>query len=147
MNTQVAKAEPSVRSDEPFPRLMDWFESLLPAEVGWRALDRATIKVEEFTRDGMFVVRAELPGIDPEADVDVSVADGMLTIRGERKEERTEERRSEFFYGRFVRTLTLPAGVDEEAITADYRDGILEVRVPMPEPVTAPTRIAVSRAE
>ena len=67
--------------DEPFPRFMDWFEHLLPADVGWRSLDRATIKVEEFTRDGMFVVRAELPGIDPDTDVDVSVADGMLTIR------------------------------------------------------------------
>jgi HSP20 family molecular chaperone IbpA len=147
MNTQVAKAEPVARADEPFPRLMDWFENLLPTDVGWRTLDRATIKIEEFTRDGVFVVRAELPGVDPATDVDVSVADGMLTIRGERREEHTEERRSEFFYGRFVRTLALPAGVDEQAITAEYRDGILEVRVPMPEPVTAPTRIAVTRAE
>ena len=115
--------------------------------MAWRGLDRATIKVEEFTRDGRFVVRAELPGIDPEKDVDVSVTDGMLTIRAERKEEHTEERRSEFVYGRFVRTLTLPSGVDESAITAEYKDGILEVSVPMPEPVTAPTRIAVTRAE
>jgi HSP20 family molecular chaperone IbpA len=147
MTTQVAKAEPAVRTDEPFPRLMDWFENLLPSDVAWRGLDRATIKVEEFTRDGRFVVRAELPGIDPEKDVDVSVTDGMLTIRAERREEHTEERRSEFVYGRFVRTLTLPSGVDESAITAEYKDGILEVSVPMPEPVTAPTRIAVTRAE
>jgi HSP20 family molecular chaperone IbpA len=126
---------------------MDWFENLLPSDVAWRGLDRATIKVEEFTRDGRFVVRAELPGIDPEKDVDVSVTDGMLTIRAERREEHTEERRSEFVYGRFVRTLTLPSGVDESAITAEYKDGILEVSVPMPEPVTAPTRIAVTRAE
>ena len=147
MTTQVAKAEPTVRTDEPFPRLMDWFENLLPSDVAWRGLDRATIKVEEFTRDGRFVVRAELPGIDPAADVDVSVTDGMLTIRAERKEEHTEDRRSEFVYGRFVRTLALPSGVDESAITAEYKDGILEVSVPMPEPVTAPTRIAVTRAE
>lgn len=147
MSSQVAKAESALRADEPFPRLMDWFENLLPADAGWRGLDRASIKVEEFSRDGMFVVRAELPGIDPEADIDVSVADGMLTIRAERKEEHTEDRRSEFLYGRFVRTLTLPAGVNEDAITAEYRDGILEVQVPMPEPITAPTRISVTRPE
>jgi HSP20 family molecular chaperone IbpA len=147
MSTQVAKAESPVRTDEPFPRLMDWFDNLLPTDVTWRGFDRAAIKVEEFTRDGKFVVRAELPGIDPAADVDVSVTDGMLTIRAERKEEHTEDRRSEFSYGRFVRTLTLPSGVDESAITAEYKDGILEVSVPMPEPVSTPTRIAVTRSE
>lgn len=58
MPTQEAKAEPEVRTDEPFPRLTDSFEKVLPTDGAWRAFDRATIKGEECTRDGMIVVRA-----------------------------------------------------------------------------------------
>jgi HSP20 family protein len=140
-------ASPAVRRPDPFPRLMDWFENLVPVETGWRVSEHHSIKVEELMRDGMFVVRAEMPGVDPDKDIDVTVADGVLTIRGERREEHEEGRRSEFFYGSFVRSLTLPAGIEDTAVKAEYKDGILEVRVPMPEPQTAPTQVPIARAE
>ena len=133
MNTQVATAKhaPPVGRPESFPRLWDWFEGILPVETTWRDMTARSIKVEEFVRDGRYVVRAELPGVDPDKDVEVTVNDGLLTIRGERREEVKEDQRSEFYYGSFVRTLSLPSGADPEAVDAVYRDGILEVSVLM----------------
>ena len=149
MNTMV-KTGPrttiAVRPD-PFPRLMDWFESLIPSDTALRFNYAHTIRVEEFMRDGTFVVRAELPGIDPDKNVEVTVADGMLTIRADREEKTEEEHRSEFYYGSFVRTLALPQRVDQGSIKAEYKDGILEVQVAMPEPAAAPTQIPITRAD
>jgi HSP20 family protein len=108
------------------------------------------LRVEEFVEDRTLVVRAELPGIDPEKDVDISVADGSLVIRAE-KEQKSEKKekdsyRSEFHYGSFVRAIALPSGVDEAQIAASYRDGVLEVRVPMGEPIEpAKVKIPISR--
>ena len=148
MNT-MAKTGPrttlAVRPD-PFPRLMDWFESLIPSDTALRFNYAHTIRVEEFMRDGNFVVRAELPGIDPDKNVEVTVTDGMLTIRADREEKTEEEHRSEFYYGSFVRTLALPAGVDQGSVHAEYKDGILEVQVAMPEPAAAPTHMPIKRA-
>jgi HSP20 family molecular chaperone IbpA len=106
-----------------------------------------TIRVEEFMRDGSFVVRAELPGIDPDKNVEVTVADGMLTIRADREEKTEQDHRSEFYYGSFIRTLSLPPGVDQGNVEAEYKDGILEVRVAMPEPAAAPTNVPIKRAD
>jgi len=67
-----------------------------------------------------------------------------------RREEHKDRHRSEFFYGELARTVTLPKGVDEGALTASYRDGILEVRVPLPkqdEATAAGTKIPVARAD
>ena len=103
------------------------------------------IRVEEFVDGQTMVVRAELPGIDPDQDVDVSVSDGVLHIKAERREQ-TEHRdrdgyRSEFRYGSFTRDVTLPDGVNPDDINASYRDGVLEVRTPMPpKPAGAPPR-------
>ncbi len=148
MNTMV-KTGPrtmlAVRPD-PIPRLVDWFESLIPSDTALRFNYAHNIRVEEFMRDGMFVVRAELPGIDPDNNVEVTVSDGMLTIRADREEKTEEEHRSEFSYGRFIRTIALPQRVDEESVKAEYKDGMLEVQVSMPEPATAPTQIPIKRA-
>ncbi|MHA7221888.1 Hsp20/alpha crystallin family protein [Arthrobacter sp. RHLT1-20] len=100
----------------------------------------SSIKVEQFVDGSTLVVRAEVPGIDPDKDVEVSVSEGMLHIKAER-EEKTEHRgktgyRSEFRYGSFTRSIALPPGAREEDITATYKDGVLEVRAPAP--VTAP---------
>jgi len=92
------------------------------------------LRVEEFRDADTFVIRAELPGIDPERDVDLSVVDGVLRIsarREERKEHKGDEGfRTEFRYGTFVRNVVLPPDVREEDIRASYKDGILEVRIP-----------------
>jgi HSP20 family protein len=115
---------------------------LLP--TAWRDLigsPAAAMRVEQFVEDGQIVVRAELPGIDPDRDVEVSVDDGVLTIRAERQADERKETahgfRSEFRYGRLVRQIRLPAGTTADMITARYADGVLEVRMPEPQPPTA----------
>ena len=64
-------------------------------------------------------------------DVDITVRDGLLTIKAERTEKKESEGRSEFSYGSFARSVTLPRGADEDAITASYDKGILTVSVPV----------------
>ncbi len=119
----------------------------------WLDLDlerQGWLRVEEIHEDDSYVIRAEVPGVDPEKDIDVSVSDGMLHISAKR-EERTERKdkatyRSEFRYGEFSRDLALPSGVDTDAVKASYRDGILEVRIPWPkQPEKASTKIPISR--
>jgi HSP20 family protein len=86
--------------------------------------------------DEHFVLRADLPGLS-EADVDLSLEQNVLTLSGERKPEHEEH--AEGFYrlerasGSFSRSLTLPEGVDGNAITARFDKGVLEVRIPKPE--------------
>lgn len=101
-------------------------------EAPWTVLRPITghpMRVEDYLQDGNYVVRAELPGIDPEKDVELTVANGILTIKAERHEEVTNKHHSEFHYGSFSRSVTLPASADEEHIGAVYGHGILEVTV------------------
>ncbi|HSP52559.1 MAG TPA: Hsp20/alpha crystallin family protein, partial [Cryobacterium sp.] len=107
--------------------------------------DTPVLRVEEFRDGGNLVVKAEMPGIDPEKDVDVSVSDGVLHIEAQRRE-KTELKdkdgyRTEFRYGSFTRDIALPRGVKEEDVTASYRDGVLEVRVPVPEAAEEPKKV------
>ncbi|MHC1557852.1 Hsp20/alpha crystallin family protein [Actinomycetospora sp. C-140] len=109
------------------------------------------IKVDEYRENGDLVIKAEMPGIDPEKDLSLTVADGMLDLRAERKvTEDTEDKgyhRHELRYGTFARRLPLPEGVDPDAVSASYKDGILTVRVPMPaiEKAAEPTTIAIEK--
>jgi len=83
-----------------------------------------------------FFVSAELPGMKKE-EIEISLQDGVLTLSGERKHEKTENtteiHRSERFVGRFQRTLTLPAAVDADKVKASYQEGILNVTLPKAE--------------
>ena len=135
-------ATPARSAGRPHDWLFDWpgFDRLFDRDTmfsAWPGLGtgRGLIKVEEEMQDDEFVVRCELPGIDPDKDVDVSVTDDTLRIEATRRShERTasdERVRSEFSYGRFTRVLHLPRGTSAEAIRASYKDGILEVRVPL----------------
>ena len=138
---------------ERFDRMFDdWLHSVpwLPAgEPGW--LRAQTIKVDQHRDGDTLVVRAELPGVDPERDVKLTAADGLLNIEAERRvEEKSEDKgylRHELHYGSFSRTLPLPEGVTDADIAATYRDGILEVRVPMPAtpPKAEPRKIAIEK--
>jgi len=107
------------------------------------------IKVEEFQEDGTMVVRAELPGIDPDKDVALTVTNGYLTLQAERHEEKKEEDKeryySEFKYGAFTRTMPLPAGATEDDVKATYKDGILEVRVPIDRARHEARRVDITR--
>lgn len=104
------------------------------------------IRVEDRVTDDKYTLRAELPGLEPE-DIEVSVEDGRLTIEAERSEESSESGRSEFSYGSFSRTVTLPAGADEDAVSASYAKGILEVTVGLSAKGSGAKRIDVTSAE
>ena len=88
-----------------------------------------TMRVEDYVKDGRYVVRAELPGLDPEKELSVIVSNGILTIRADREEKTEDKHRSEFRYGSFIRHMTLPAGADENHIQASYDQGILEIAI------------------
>lgn len=109
-----------------------WFDELLDTGEG-----RRMIRVEEYTDGDELVVRAELPDIDPERDVEVTVADHTLHISAERTETSEESgrhfHRRELRTGSFARSIALPDTVDDQQVHASYRDGILEVRVAVPE--------------
>lgn len=123
-----------------FDRMFDeWVRALpfrgVPFQRGHEAED--LIRVDEYREDGTLVVHADLPGIDPEKDVELTVSDGMLHIEAERREEEKKEGkgylRQELRYGSLSRSLPLPEGVTESDIKATYKDGILEIRVPEPQ--------------
>lgn len=113
-------------------------------------VDKTWLRVEEFREADKLVVRAELPDIDPDKDVDIVVADGELRIKAHR-EARSEHKdkdsyRSEFQYGSFSRSVKLPSGASPEDVTATYRDGVLEVRVPVAEVAAPePSKIPIAR--
>ncbi len=107
------------------------------------------MRVEELVSDGVYVIRAEIPGVDPEHGIDVSVENGRLSIKAER-ERRTEaneanEFRSEFHYGSYRRSMALPSKAAVDEIKATYDDGILEVRIPLAKATSDQTKITVER--
>ena len=124
-----------------FDRMFDEWARMMPLRAAvpfhrWTDME-GLIRVEEFHEDGTLVVRADLPGIDPEKDVELTVADGMLRIEAERREEEKKEDkgylRQELHYGSLARTLPLPEGVTESDIKATYKAGILEIRISEPK--------------
>ncbi len=95
--------------------------------------------------DDHFVLKADLPGLS-EGDVSIEVQDGTLTISGERKAEHESRERGwyriERSFGSFSRSLTLPDGIDPDAVQATFHNGVLEVHIPKPEQ-RKPRRIAI----
>ena len=85
---------------------------------------------------GDFVVKAELPGIDPK-DIDISLSEGVLTIRGEKRQEKEEKDEGyhlvERSYGSFTRSIRLPREVQNEKINASYKNGVLKITLPKSE--------------
>jgi HSP20 family protein len=135
-----------------FDRMFDEWARMTPFRAmsfpHWHDVDDV-IRVEEFREDGTLVVRADLPGIDPDKDVELTVSDGMLHIQAERREEEKREEkgylRQELRYGSLSRALPLPEGVTEADITATYNGGILEIRVPEPQQESA-KKIPISKS-
>jgi HSP20 family protein len=140
----VRMANMPARRQPLLPDLSDWFEMLTPTP--WRSMPGLHgIRIEEGEEDGKYVIKAEIPGIDPDKDLEVAVGDGLLSVRAERTERTTEKQRSEFRYGSFSRTVRLPRGADESKITANYTDGILTITVPIEEAKKPAQKIAVTR--
>jgi predicted unusual protein kinase regulating ubiquinone biosynthesis (AarF/ABC1/UbiB family)/HSP20 family molecular chaperone IbpA len=128
-----------------FPDLADWLESPWTGPPPFLA--GQVFRVEESIRDDRYVIRAELPGLDPENDIEVTVDGRILTIRAERRHETTGPYRSEFRYGSLARAVRLPARVDAADVTARYDKGVLEVSVPVPVVRPEGTRIPIQDAD
>jgi HSP20 family protein len=138
-------AEMERRMDETmrYP-LMTWRQPLF----WWRAPTENIAwlpSLEMYEKEDKVVVRAEIPGMKQE-DIDISVEDSTLTIKGERKAESEvkdeDYYRCELSYGRFSRSIALPSKVQAEKVAASYDDGILEITLPK-APEAKPKKIAV----
>ena len=127
------------------------FADAPPVRLGLGLAGRGLHPRRPVPRQRREVIRAELPGIDPDKDVELTVIDGILRINAERRvESKTEDKgylRHELHYGSLTRTLPLPDGIKEADITASYKNGILEIRVPVLEqpPEREPKKIAITK--
>jgi HSP20 family protein len=124
-----------------------FFESPSPAgHASAQTMRRWVPAMDLVETEDAFVLRADLPGLS-EGDVNIELEDNVLTVSGERKAE--HEERKEGYYrverasGSFSRSLTLPEGVDPEAVSANFDRGVLEVRIPKPEE-RKPRKVAIS---
>lgn len=100
--------------------------------------------IDLIREEDRMIVTVELPGIDPEKDVEISVLEDVLVIKGEKSMEKDVDEEHHFVrerhYGMFERRIPLPDGVAPESVTADYDKGVLTVTIPMPAGAEAPTR-------
>jgi len=118
-----------------------FFGIVLPSEKafwGDAFIGSPAVDIEETDKE--VIVKADLPGLDPK-DVDISVTENILTIKGEKREERKEEKKnfhlSERRYGSFARSFLLPAEVKTDTVEANYSKGVLEIKLPKAEPEKA----------
>ena len=118
-----------------------------PSGGSGNALRRWVPAMDLVEAGDQFILRADLPGMSEE-DVHVEFEDGTLTVSGERKAEHEEHEegflRVERAFGAFSRSLTLPKGIDADAVTAGFDRGVLEIRIPKPEQ-RKPRRIEIAR--
>jgi HSP20 family protein len=109
-----------------------WNSALVPfdwTDLSWFPFTEPAIRIEDQLDAERYTVRAELPGIDPAKDVDITYADETVRLTVTRAEQEREKGRSEFRYGTFHRTLRLPPGAKDETLAAEYKDGVLEISV------------------
>jgi HSP20 family protein len=129
----------------PTPRSLFDVEPLWRGDMGWSKVPAVDVTDTEKT----YEVTAELPGMD-EKNVEVKFANGVLTIKGEKKEEKEEKQKdyhlSERRYGSFQRSFTVPDGVDADKIEATFKNGILTVSLPKtPEAQKKEKQIAIKK--
>ncbi len=128
------------------PGISDWAGS--PLSTIHRLAERTgPIPVEQYQDGSSYLVRLEVPGVDPVTDLAVSVQAGTLVVQAQRTDFAPKEHQSEFRYGRFARHIPLPPGADASDISAAYRDGILTVRIgiePGREPAGDADRVTVT---
>jgi HSP20 family protein len=122
---------------EPFSQEFDrLFSRLFDTSAGGAGAQRWVPPMDLLEADDHYVLRADLPGL-AEDDVAIEVQDGTLTISGERSAEHERQGqgwfRVERSFGSFSRSLTLPDGVDADAVSAEFDRGVLTVRIPKPE--------------
>jgi HSP20 family protein len=114
-------------------------------DVGDAPAQRWLPAMDLIEADDHFVLKADLPGLG-EDDVSIEIKDNTLTISGERRSEHEDRDqgwyRVERQFGRFSRSLALPDGIDADAVSAEFKDGVLDVRIPKPEE-TKPRRVQI----
>lgn len=125
---------------DPWREIEDMFDRYNRA-VGWPKSGSQKVmatgdwspRVDIVENDKEFVIKAEIPEVKKE-DVKVSVDNGVLTLKGERKQEKEEKgkkfHRVERYYGSFTRSFTLPENVDESKVKASFKDGMLNLNIP-----------------
>jgi len=147
MNNLIYPEERYLRSDY-FDNFGDVFNGFFRTPLTHRSVRKARIPaVDVAETDTAYQVKAELPGIRKE-DLDVTVDDGVLTIKAEHNDNQEQTGngqliRQERSYGKFARSLRLGVTVDEETITAEYRDGVLHITLPKAKEVQ-PRKVEVS---
>ncbi|MGL5810893.1 MAG: Hsp20/alpha crystallin family protein [Nocardioides sp.] len=129
----------------PVAEMLNWLDAEPPLSTRGLGLS-PFVRVEDFVEDGVYVVRAEVPGIDPDKDLQVTLDNDVLTIRGERRQEQRDREHREFHYGSFSRSLRLPTGTRADDITAAYADGVLELRAPVDIEQATPLTIPIKRS-
>lgn len=132
------------RAGGPVAEMLHWLE----ANSGFDVREFGTssfVRVEDFVDEGTYVLRADMPGVDPDKDLDVTIEGDLVTIRGERREEQKDKNHHEIHYGSFARSVPLPRGVQPEQVTARYADGVLEVRIPVGTEEKEIRRVEVAR--
>jgi HSP20 family protein len=131
--------------DEMERRFEDWIDRPFFNRGVFREREWAPF-MEMLDKEDRYVVKAELPGMKGE-DVDISVSDNILTIKGEKKSSKEVKEEdyhfSERSYGSFCRSITLPSSINIEKIDARFEDGVLEVTLPK-SPEVKPKKIAIS---
>jgi HSP20 family protein len=140
--------EPFASLQREIDRLFEDFGRGFPSFPSARLVPDLTPKMDVTESDREIELTAELPGLE-EKDVQINFADGVLTIRGEKKAEKEEKDKdywtSERSYGAFARSIELPDGVDPDTIKATIDKGVLKVTVPKPAPAQV-KKIDVKRA-
>ena len=94
----------------PFLDVFDWVDQFPPLFAARSLISPHLIRVEDKIEDNHYVIRAEMPGLDPDKDVKITVEENTLVIDAERTEEKSDKNRSEFQYGAFRRAMALPGG-------------------------------------
>lgn len=112
----------------------DSFGEIEPPESVGEKIWRPAVEMRE--EDGMYMLKAELPGVDKE-NIDVEIGEDSITIKAQTEHKKEEESenvyKSEFRYGKFLRTMPFPSDVDSSSAKAEYKDGVLKITVPKTE--------------
>ncbi|GAA1118970.1 Hsp20/alpha crystallin family protein [Nesterenkonia jeotgali] len=133
---------------DPFALIDDVFRSVRAPSMDAAQRQAGFVPAVDAHRDGEdLVLRADLPGVDPEKDVAVELTGRTLTVSGERRSETEAEGLREVRYGSFSRTVTLPGEVSSDAISASYESGVLTVRVTGVYATEQPRKITISSTE
>ena len=143
MSTLPVRRQPRAGLSPEFSELFAAFPSFSETRSD---IHTRLMRLEDEMKDGRYQVRAEIPGVDPGKDIDITLRDGQLTIKAERSEKKEFDGRSEFSYGSFVRAWSWPAGADEDDVKATYEDGILAVSVAVDEAKPAEKHVPIASA-